>query len=103
LMLLPPRTLTALPYTTLFRSETASLDRLDRIRRLGIGLAIDDFGRGYSSLGYLKQLPATEIKIDKRFVENVAVDSKDRDIVRAIDRKSTRLNSSHVKISYAVF
>ncbi len=69
---------------SLVQGETASLDRLDRIRRLGIGLAIDDFGRGYSSLGYLKQLPATEIKIDKRFVENVAVDSKDRDIVRAI-------------------
>ncbi len=57
--------------------------KVDRIRELGIGIAIDDFGKGYSSLTYLKDIPATEIKIDKKFVENIAVDEKDWHIVRA--------------------
>src|SRR5690606_29168117 len=69
---------------SLVQSDSSTLDRLEKIRRLDIGLAIDDFGRGYSSLSYLKQLPATEIKIDKRFIASIAVDQKDRDIVRTI-------------------
>ena len=57
--------------------------KLERIRKLGVGLAIDDFGKGYSSLTYLKQIPATEIKIDKQFIGSVASDSKDLHIVKA--------------------
>jgi EAL domain-containing protein (putative c-di-GMP-specific phosphodiesterase class I) len=48
-----------------------------------MGLAIDDFGKGYSSLTYLKEIPATEIKIDKQFIGSVASDSKDLHIVKA--------------------
>jgi EAL domain-containing protein (putative c-di-GMP-specific phosphodiesterase class I) len=57
---------------------------LERIRKLGIGLAIDDFGKGYSSLSYLKEIPATEVKIDKRFIETAGTDEKDKQIVRVI-------------------
>src|SRR3970040_2052585 len=46
-------------------------------------LASDDFGKGYSSLTYLKEIPATEIKIDKQFIGSVASDSKDLHIVKA--------------------
>jgi EAL domain-containing protein (putative c-di-GMP-specific phosphodiesterase class I)/GGDEF domain-containing protein len=63
-------------------SETA-LSRLKRIRRSGVGLSIDDFGKGYSSLSYLKNIPATEIKIDKSFVANALVNKKDRHIIKA--------------------
>jgi EAL domain-containing protein (putative c-di-GMP-specific phosphodiesterase class I) len=49
----------------------------------GIEAAIDDFGSGYASLGYLKQLPVREIKLDRSFVWNVAVDVRDRAIVAA--------------------
>ena len=61
----------------------STLSRLNRIRKAGIGIAIDDFGKGYSSLTYLKDIPATEIKIDKKFVGTVASDKKDWHIIKA--------------------
>ena len=54
------------------------------MRKLGVDLAIDDFGKGYSSLTYLKQIPATEIKIDKRFIGTMALDEKDKQIVKTV-------------------
>ena len=60
------------------------MDTLTRFRIKGIGLAIDDFGTGYSSLSHLRQLPFTEVKIDRSFVVD-SVRSRDaRVIVEAI-------------------
>lgn len=58
--------------------------RLAKIRKRGVDLAIDDFGKGYSSLTYLKDIPATEVKVDRRFVSTISIDDKDRHIVKAI-------------------
>jgi EAL domain-containing protein (putative c-di-GMP-specific phosphodiesterase class I)/GGDEF domain-containing protein len=69
---------------SLVQSDGASLASVDRVRQLGVDLAIDDFGKGYSSLTYLKQIPATEIKIDKRFIGNIALDAKDQHIVQTV-------------------
>jgi EAL domain-containing protein (putative c-di-GMP-specific phosphodiesterase class I) len=63
--------------------ERQDADRLHKIRKLGVGLSIDDFGKGYSSLTYLKDIPANEIKIDKEFIGSVASDNKDWHIVKA--------------------
>jgi len=68
---------------SLISDDHSSLSRLKRIRKAGIELAIDDFGKGYSSLSYLKDIPANEIKIDKSFVSNAPSDSKDRHIIEA--------------------
>jgi len=65
---------------------------LQRIRKLGVGLSIDDFGKGHSSLSYLKQIPANEIKIDKRFVESIATDRADQQIVKAVIELSHALD-----------
>ncbi len=66
----------------LMQNDAASIETLDKIRELGVGLAIDDFGKGYSSLNYLRQIPASELKIDGQFVSSIAFDSKDRHIVK---------------------
>ena len=52
--------------------------------KLGIQFSIDDFGTGFSSLSYLKQLPAHELKIDKSFVFNMHNNDNDAVIVRSI-------------------
>ena len=56
---------------------------LIKLNALGLPSSIDDFGSGYSSLAYLKSLPATEIKIDKSFVLNMTHDESDAVIVHS--------------------
>ena len=60
------------------------MDTLTRFRIKGIGLAIDDFGTGFSSLMQLRQLPFTEVKIDKFFVDDATTSADSRLIVRTI-------------------
>ena len=61
------------------RSDTV----LNELARLGVGLSIDDFGTGFSSLSYLKRLPIEELKIDRSFVSHMLVRADDFTIVRA--------------------
>jgi diguanylate cyclase (GGDEF)-like protein len=56
---------------------------LEQLHDMGIRLSIDDFGTGYSSLAYLKDLPISEIKIDRSFVTNVLEREGDQVIVRS--------------------
>ena len=56
---------------------------MQNIRDMGCMLAIDDFGTDYSSLSYLKSLPADYIKIDRSFVANIASSADDRNIVHS--------------------
>jgi EAL domain-containing protein (putative c-di-GMP-specific phosphodiesterase class I) len=60
------------------------MDTLTRFRIKGIGLAIDDFGTGYSSLMQLRQLPFTEVKIDRFFVSDAVTSPDSRIIVKTI-------------------
>jgi diguanylate cyclase (GGDEF)-like protein len=70
--------------TTLL-DETTFVERtLESLKGLGVRLVLDDFGVGFSSLGYLKRLPLSMIKIDRSFVENLTEGSHDAAIVRAV-------------------
>jgi diguanylate cyclase (GGDEF)-like protein len=57
---------------------------LSRVRALGVGLSIDDFGTGYSSLTHLRDLPVTEIKIDRSFVAGTVSSVSDAAIVKSV-------------------
>ncbi len=58
--------------------------KLERLRQLGIRIAIDDFGVGYSSLAYLKRLPIDWLKLDRGFVRGIPGDQTDTEIVAAV-------------------
>jgi diguanylate cyclase (GGDEF)-like protein/PAS domain S-box-containing protein len=57
---------------------------LRMLRGMGVGIAIDDFGMGYSSMSYLKRYPITALKIDRSFVSDLPQSAADAGIVRAI-------------------
>ena len=61
-----------------------SLEILQRIKQMGISIAMDDFGTGYSSLSYLKEFPVDIIKIDKSFIQGAFDNSEDYNIVKAV-------------------
>ena len=66
--------------------------QLHRLRSLGIEVAIDDFGTGYSNWTYLRDLPATSVKLDQSFIRNLGADEKDRRLVRTIIDLAKRLD-----------
>ncbi|MDH5278435.1 MAG: EAL domain-containing protein [Actinomycetota bacterium] len=68
----------------LTRDSPAVTETLGGLRRLGVTISLDDFGTGYSSMALLKQLPVTEIKIDRSFVSRLTHDDDDATIVGSI-------------------
>jgi diguanylate cyclase (GGDEF)-like protein/PAS domain S-box-containing protein len=68
-------------YISALDANTAALDRL---KAIGLRVSIDDFGAGYSSLSYLKRLPADVLKIDKSFVRGLGLEVEDTAIVQTI-------------------
>lgn len=69
--------------------------KLQAIQRLGVNISMDDFGKGYSSLSYLKDYPINTLKIDKSFIDEIFL-TGDSPIVRAIIAMSHSLNLSVV-------
>jgi diguanylate cyclase (GGDEF)-like protein/PAS domain S-box-containing protein len=70
---------------TALMNDTAVVRRsLEALRGLGAGVALDDFGIGYSSLNLLRQLPVTHLKIDRSFVNNLSKRSEDLAITSSI-------------------
>jgi diguanylate cyclase (GGDEF)-like protein len=70
--------------SVLVRDEQRALIVLDEIKDLGVKLALDDFGSGYSSLGYLNALPIDTIKVDQSFIATLTDDPRSERIVAAI-------------------
>lgn len=70
--------------TAVVRDLPAAVDLMSRLRRLGCRFALDDFGAGLSSLGYLRVLPVQFLKIDGLFIREMARDATARAIVESV-------------------
>jgi len=70
--------------SVLMRDVEQSIRRMAELRRIGVRLAIDDFGAGYSSLNYLRLLPATTVKIDQSFVRDLTESSATLTVIRSV-------------------
>ncbi len=66
------------------RDPELSADVLNRLHQMGVRLAIDDFGAGYSSLMRLREMPISVLKIDRFFVRDIVSSARDRAIVGAV-------------------
>lgn len=78
----------------LIKNVEESIKKLNKLRAIGIRVAIDDFGIGYSSLSYIVRLPIDSIKIDKSFVQNIGSSIEAEAIVSSIINlcKTLKLN-----------
>ena len=68
----------------LLNNQEMVTNTIDSLRALGIKIALDDFGKGYSSLSYLTQFPFDVIKIDKSFIRNIHENDRDLLIAKSI-------------------
>lgn len=81
---LPPRSLILeITETTAMASEDDAFDALEALSALGVRLSIDDYGTGFSTLDYLKRIPADEIKIDRSFITMLEKSQSDRIMVHS--------------------
>ncbi|ANP45614.1 putative bifunctional diguanylate cyclase/phosphodiesterase [Candidatus Viadribacter manganicus] len=69
--------------TAVIDNPVAALENIEMFAAAGVHIAIDDYGAGLSSLAYLKQLPAHELKIDKLFIQNITMSQRDALLVRS--------------------
>lgn len=70
--------------------------KLNGLKKIGVSIAIDDFGTEYSSLGRLKMLPLDRLKMDKQFVDGIGSNHKDQAIAKAIIQLGKSLGLSVV-------
>lgn len=80
--------------TVVVKNVEEAIAKFKRLRKVGITVAIDDFGIGYSSLSYLKNFPIDQLKMDRSFVRNLPHESGDANIARHIVKIAHDLNMS---------
>ncbi|MEG1769389.1 MAG: bifunctional diguanylate cyclase/phosphodiesterase, partial [Comamonas sp.] len=78
--------------TVAMEDMKATQRTFDGLARIGVFLSIDDFGSGYSSLNYLRQLPARQLKIDRSFVNDLEFSEDARSVVNAVVKLAHALN-----------
>ena len=88
----PSRLKLELTESVMLENMAATVEKMHSLKALGVGLAIDDFGIGYSSLSYLKQLPLDQLKIDQSFVQGITKDGSDAMLVQTIIDLATNFN-----------
>lgn len=77
--------------TTALHNEDKSLQAMNALREIGVGIAFDDFGTGYASLSSLQRYPLTTLKIDRGFIRDLLSKPRDAAITRALISMSREL------------
>jgi diguanylate cyclase (GGDEF)-like protein/PAS domain S-box-containing protein len=88
----PSRLEVEITETLLMHDVESAIQTLQQLRDLGISVAIDDFGIGYSSFNYLKTLPIDVLKVDREFIKDIPQHRDDMEITAAIISMAHRLN-----------
>ncbi|MEP0871652.1 EAL domain-containing protein [Trichocoleus desertorum AS-A10] len=78
--------------TTVMQNADSTCEVLHDLNKMGVSLAMDDFGAGYSSLGYLKKFPLHTLKIDQSFIRDLSLSPQDAAIVSAVIALGQGLN-----------
>ncbi len=78
--------------TAIMADPDKATEVLNKLLKMGVKASVDDFGSGYTSLGYLKKLNANTLKIDRSFIDGITADDYDRDVARAIIALATSLS-----------
>ncbi|HEX9947405.1 MAG TPA: EAL domain-containing protein [Allosphingosinicella sp.] len=68
----------------LIRDSAKAIPMLERLKALGVGIAMDDFGTGFSSLSYFRMFPFDKVKIDRIFIRDMIGDAQARAIIRSV-------------------
>lgn len=77
-------------------TDDEGIGELDRLRAAGVSISIDDYGTGQSTLSYLKRLPATELKIDRSFIQLILTNRSDLTMVDSTVKLAHQLGMSVV-------
>ncbi|OQA34819.1 MAG: Cyclic di-GMP phosphodiesterase Gmr [Betaproteobacteria bacterium ADurb.Bin341] len=89
---LPQYLMLELTESMLMARPEESIVQLREIKRIGVGISLDDFGSGYSSLAYLSRFPIDALKIDQSFVRDIATEPTSATIATSIISLAHRLN-----------
>ncbi|MGB1737788.1 MAG: EAL domain-containing protein, partial [Pseudomonadales bacterium] len=82
--------------SAVMQDPDSALLALKNLRRMGIKLSIDDFGTGFSSMAQLKKMPVDELKIDKAFVQQLAINREDQVMTRTLITLASNLELTTV-------
>lgn len=94
--LAPERLTVEITESVMMDESEETMNVLSSIRKLGVGLSMDDFGTGFSSLSRLTRLPLTEIKIDRSFIMNLEHDANAQAVTTAVIGIGNRLGMTVV-------
>jgi diguanylate cyclase (GGDEF)-like protein len=86
------RLMLELTESTIASAGAGAETELQRVQRMGVRIALDDFGSGYSSLEYLGRLPINVLKIDRSLVERVHTEPQRQEVMRAIGHIAEKLS-----------
>lgn len=77
--------------SSIMEDSIENIMKLNELKDIGVRISLDDFGKGYSSLNYLKMLPIDTLKVDRSFIQNIEYDPREKVITEAIIKMSKAL------------